>query len=208
MTAPGVQPVPVAEVFAPMAIRTTPSVSGSIPLFVTELCRRRGSRHSCQMFSSVTFQYRVSGGRNSSTSDSSSASRNVPIMYRLSGVVSASPRSAAAEVTSVLGAPSNSGLIVRCNVVSFIMVHAIAVNCSAASASGTTRGGRAVSGSMLSAAASSVAASAMYSRTTIDDASSGIGTHCAPTSSACVGSAAANTSANPPASSFRSVSLT
>ena len=29
---------------------------GATPLLVTELCRRRGSRHSCQMFSSVTFQ--------------------------------------------------------------------------------------------------------------------------------------------------------
>ena len=89
---------------------------GTNPLLVTELCRCRGSRHSCQMFSSVTFQYRVSGGRNSSTSDSSGSSAKVPIMYRLSGVVSAPPSSAAAAVSSVLGCVSSSGLMVRCSV--------------------------------------------------------------------------------------------
>src|SRR5690349_9267747 len=41
------------------------------------------------------------------------ASRYVPIMYKLSGVVSAAPRSAASAVTSVFGRVSSSGLIVR-----------------------------------------------------------------------------------------------
>ena len=50
-------------------------------------------------------------------------------------MVSASPRSAATAVTRVLGWSSNSGLMVRCSVASFINVHAIAVNWSASATS-------------------------------------------------------------------------
>ena len=98
-------------------------------------------------------------------------------MYRLSGVVSAPPSSAAAAVTRMFGWVSSSGLIVRCSVDSLTMVHAIAVNCAAASASviGAQRCG--VDGSMRMVAGSSVAGSPTYSRTTIDEASAGIGTH-------------------------------
>ena len=62
------------------------------------------------MLSSVTFQYRVSGGSMSSTSAWPGSSRKVPIMYRLSGVVSAAPRSAASAVSSVLGLVEQLGL--------------------------------------------------------------------------------------------------
>ncbi len=78
-------------------------------------------------------------------------------------------------VSSVLGCVSSSGLMVRCSVVSFMIVHAIAVNCSAASASVIGCGGSASTQSMSIVADSSVSASPMYSRTTIDDASAGIG---------------------------------
>jgi hypothetical protein len=66
-----VEPVPAPKSLAPIEIRTLPSVSGATLLLVTELCRRLGSRHSCQMLSSVTFQYLVSGGTNSSSRVSS-----------------------------------------------------------------------------------------------------------------------------------------
>lgn len=61
---------------------------------------------------------------------------------------------------------------------------------------------------MCSVAGCSVAGSPTYSRTTIDEASSGIGTHCAAPRTAGGGSTAENTNANDPESSARSVSLT
>ena len=54
---------------------------------------------------------------------------------------------------------------------------------------------------MVNPAGSSAARSAMYWRTTMPEASSGIGTQVAPSSSAAVGSAAASTKANRPSSS-------
>ena len=158
------------------------------------------------MLSRVMFQYRVSGGLNSSTNDSSGSSANVPIMYRLSGVVSAPP-SSAASVSSALGWVSSSGLTVRWSVASLTIVHAIAVNCSAASASVIGCNGSASTHSMSMVAGSSVSASPMYSRTTIDDASAGMGIHCAAARMWAGGSAAESTSANAPELSLRSVSL-
>ena len=69
------------------------------------------------MLSSVTFQYRVSGGSMSSTSAWPGSSRKVPIMYRLSGVVSAAPRSAASRCQQGVGAVEEFGLdgAVQCN---------------------------------------------------------------------------------------------
>ena len=55
-------------------------------------------------------------------------SLKVPIMYRLSGVVSAAPRLAASAVSNALGVSSSSGLMVRCSVASFISDQAIAVS--------------------------------------------------------------------------------
>ena len=47
--------------------RAVPSGRSATPALVTELGRRRVSMHSCQMFSTVTLQYRVPGGVNSSS---------------------------------------------------------------------------------------------------------------------------------------------
>ena len=160
------------------------------------------------MLSRVMLQYRVSGGLNSSTNDSSGSNANVPIMYRLSGVVSALPSSAASALSSALGWVSSSGLTVRWSVASLTIVHAIAVNCSAASASVIGCNGSASTHSMSMVAGSSVSASPMYSRTTIDEASAGMGIHCAAPRMWAAGSAAESTSANAPELRLRSVSLT
>src|ERR1700716_1275695 len=97
--------------------------------------------------------------------------------------------------------------MVRCSVASLTIVHAIAVNCSAASASVIGRSGWAATHSMAIDAGTAVSESPTYSRTTIDDASGGIGTHCAAPRMSADGSVADSTTANGPELHLRSVSL-
>ena len=119
-------------------------------------------------------------------------------MYRLSGVVSAPPSSAAAAVTRVLGWVSSSGLMVRCSVASLTMVHAIAVNCLGRRSIGNRLQRFGVEAlDVACVAGCSAAGSPTYSRTTIDD---GVRRDRDPLriaeDSADGGSAAENTSAN------------
>ena len=111
-------------------------------------------------------------------------------------------------MTRVFGCVSSSGLMVRCSVVSFMMVHAIAVNCSAASSSDNARGGCAVERidaqrrRLFGVGVGDVLA---------DDDRRRILRDLHPLRTVEIGrdgSVAENTNANSPPSSFRSVSLT